>query len=204
MFSPLNFSPTTLTAHWSDSPLLHATSVFDLPFHILDAGRQDFGTPRVYYPVLPVDGEGHYRSPKAAFSKQVLCENHHFWSPLAIQWLLHKLANKKDPRWKDAGIGLGLGLSGVTKKWGVLQSTYVLSRQPLFLGTLHPGEKKRNEEQKPVVAKEELSNFHNELVAAQRASIAVGERSKGWGRVVERVCPRPSRKSHAAAVIKND
>ncbi|KAJ6556815.1 hypothetical protein DFH09DRAFT_1280226 [Mycena vulgaris] len=114
MLSPLAFSPTTLAAHWMDSPLTFASPAFDLPLALVDAGRQFeevFDSPHVHYPVLPLDGDGEYRSPKVAFMKQVA-------------------ANKKDPLWKETGAGLGLGLTGVTKHCGVLQSNYVLSRRP--------------------------------------------------------------------------
>lgn len=65
-------------------------------------------------------------------------------SPPVSQNLNHQAANK-DPRWNDAGIGLGLGLSGVTTRCGVVQSKYVLSRPPLFLETLRPTERKSTE-----------------------------------------------------------
>ncbi|KAJ7608861.1 hypothetical protein DFH06DRAFT_1247896 [Mycena polygramma] len=123
----LAFQSTTLPAQWTDSPLLPAASAFDLAFHFdhpspspfPDAGRPDsesLSIHSIYYPVLPLDGEGVYRSPKAAFRKQVA-------------------ANKADPRWKHAGIGLGLGLTGTT--------THAGSRPPHFLGT------PKNESQKP-------------------------------------------------------
>ncbi|KAJ7608858.1 hypothetical protein DFH06DRAFT_1247884 [Mycena polygramma] len=131
----LAFQSTTLPAQWTDSPLLPAASAFDLAFHFdhpspspfPDAGRPDFESlsiHSIYYPVLPLDGEGVYRSPKAAFRKQVA-------------------ANKADPRWKHAGIGLGLGLTGTTTHAGVLQWSYIQSRPPHFLGT------PKNESQKP-------------------------------------------------------
>ncbi|KAJ6464737.1 hypothetical protein C8R47DRAFT_1326649 [Mycena vitilis] len=133
----LAFQSTTLPAQWMDSPLLPAASAFDPAFHFdhpslspfLDAGRPVFEPPSIdsiYYPVLPLDGEGVYRSPKAAFRKQVA-------------------ANKADPRWKHAGIGLGLGLTGTTTHAGVLQWSYVQSRPPHFLG------RPETESQKPAV-----------------------------------------------------
>ncbi|KAJ7610616.1 hypothetical protein DFH06DRAFT_1245837, partial [Mycena polygramma] len=131
----LAFQSTTLPAQWTDSPLLPAASAFDFAFDFdhsspfTDAGRLDFGSPSlsinsIYYPVLPLDGEGVYRSPKAAFRKQVA-------------------VNKADPRWKHAGIGLGLGLTGTTTHAGVLQWSYVQSRSPHFRGT------SENETKKP-------------------------------------------------------
>ncbi|KAJ6556254.1 hypothetical protein B0H19DRAFT_140821 [Mycena capillaripes] len=81
MLSPLTFSPMSLTAQWTDSPLLPTTAVFnlpiafDLPSPFPDAGRPDSDSPsidHIYYPVLPLDSEGVYRSPKAAFQKQVV------------------------------------------------------------------------------------------------------------------------------------
>ncbi|KAF7362658.1 hypothetical protein MVEN_00614900 [Mycena venus] len=119
MLTPLAFSPTTLTAHWMDSPFLPAAA-FDLTSHFgpspfPDAGRPGFESPsRVYYPVRPLDSEGDYNSPKIAFKKQVA-------------------ANKKDPRWEHAGIGLGVGLAGVETRYGVLQYSYTLSRPPTFV-----------------------------------------------------------------------
>ncbi|KAF7294050.1 hypothetical protein MKEN_01451400 [Mycena kentingensis (nom. inval.)] len=115
MLSPLNFSPVSLSAQWpsspSSTPPLPSWSELDISSYIDVYAEPDN---RVYYPVPEVDRYGVYHSPKAAFRDQVA-------------------ANKQDPRWKDAGVGLGLGLAGVRKTSGVLQSAYILSRPPVFL-----------------------------------------------------------------------
>ncbi|KAF8170988.1 hypothetical protein K438DRAFT_2024125 [Mycena galopus ATCC 62051] len=124
MLTPLTaLSPTALTVHWMDSPLIPAsastfhselTSHFGfglrLPSPFLDPGRpEDFGSLGHAHNHYAVE-EGGYQSLKIPFHKRID-------------------ANKNDlhPRW--TGFGLGLGLTGIDD----LENTYVLSRRPTFL-----------------------------------------------------------------------
>ncbi|KAK7019486.1 hypothetical protein R3P38DRAFT_3198860 [Favolaschia claudopus] len=107
----------TFSVCWMDNPLIpSSSSAFDLSTQFsLDAGRPEdlpFDT-RAYYPCYPVDAEGVYHSPRLAYQKQVA-------------------AKKQDPRYQYSGLGLGLGLSGVTKYCGVMQYRYRLSDSPVF------------------------------------------------------------------------
>ncbi|KAJ7643841.1 hypothetical protein FB45DRAFT_1052721 [Roridomyces roridus] len=115
MLSPLTFSPSGTAARWSGSTIPPSTSISDLPFELPDRGQIQ----RVHYPIPVRDRRGYYHSPRTAFLNQVA-------------------ANRRDHRWKDAGLGLGIGLAGVTTRFGVVQSNYILSQDPLFLDTLGP------------------------------------------------------------------